>query len=68
MKKLTKTQVSCIVLAGVYDGEYVERMSFLFDCRCFFSTIGKVLKREGVVEGGTGRSRQAEKEAEMSVK
>jgi len=34
------------------DGEYVEKMSFLFDCRCFFGTIGKVLKREGVVEGG----------------
>lgn len=37
------------------DGEYVERMSFLFDCKCFFGTIGKVLRREGVVEGG-GRS------------
>ena len=37
-----------------YDGEYVERMSFLFDCKCFFGTIGKVLKHEGVVEGGTG--------------
>lgn len=34
-----------------FDGEYVEKMSFLFDCRCFFGTIGKVLKREGVVEG-----------------
>lgn len=37
-----------------YDGEYVERVSFLFDCRCFFGTIAKVLKHEGVVEGGTG--------------
>ena len=34
-----------------YDGEYVEKMSFGFDCKCFFGTIGKVLKREGVVEG-----------------
>ncbi len=34
-----------------YDGEYVERMSFLFDCRCFFGTIGKVLKSDGVREG-----------------
>jgi O-antigen biosynthesis protein WbqP len=33
------------------DGEYVERMSFLFDCKCFFGTILKVVKREGVVEG-----------------
>ncbi len=36
------------------DGEYVEKESFLFDCRCFFGTIGKVLKSDGVVEGGTG--------------
>jgi len=36
------------------DGEYVEKMSFLFDCKCFFGTIMSVLKHEGVVEGGTG--------------
>ena len=36
------------------DGEYVQRLSFLFDCRCFFGTVGKVLKHDGVVEGGTG--------------
>ena len=33
------------------DGEYVERLSFGFDCKCFFGTIGKVLKSDGVVEG-----------------
>lgn len=49
-----------------YDGEYVERMSFLFDCKCFFGTIGKVLHHEGVVEGGTG---ELEKQAkELSAK
>lgn len=37
------------------DGEYVERQSFLFDCKCFFMTITSVLKHEGVVEGGTGQ-------------
>lgn len=36
------------------DGVYVERMGFLFDCRCFLGTITSVLKHEGVVEGGTG--------------
>jgi len=41
------------------DGEYVEKMSFGFDCRCFFGTIVSVLKSDGVVEGGTG---QLEKE------
>lgn len=35
------------------DGEYVERMSFWFDTKCFFGTIFKVLKSDGVVEGGT---------------
>ena len=44
-----------------YDGEYVENMSFLFDCKCFFGTIVSVLKHDGVVEGGTG---QLEKEKE----
>lgn len=35
------------------DGEYVEKMSFLFDCKCFFGTIVSVWKHKGVVEGGT---------------
>ena len=42
-----------------FDGEYVQNMSFAFDCKCFFGTIVSVLKRDGVVEGGTG---QLEKE------
>ena len=37
-----------------YDGEYAEKISFLFDCKCFFSTVTSVLRRDGVVEGGTG--------------
>lgn len=36
------------------DGEYVEKMSFAFDIKCFFGTIVSVLKSDGVVEGGTG--------------
>ena len=36
------------------DGEYVEKMSFLFDCKCFLGTITAVLSHKGVVEGGTG--------------
>ena len=36
------------------DGEYVERLSFAFDLKCFIGTITSVLKSEGVVEGGTG--------------
>ncbi|MBQ7801725.1 MAG: sugar transferase [Oscillospiraceae bacterium] len=41
------------------DGEYVEKMSFLFDCRCFFGTILAVLRHDGVVEGGTGAKKDA---------
>ena len=36
------------------DGEYVQKMSFLFDCKCFLGTIAAVLRHDGVVEGGTG--------------
>ena len=36
------------------DGEYVRNISFLFDCRCFFGTVLKVLRHDGVLEGGTG--------------
>ena len=42
-----------------FDGEYVSKMSFGFDCKCFFGTILSVLRSDGVVEGGTG---QLEKE------
>lgn len=45
-----------------FDGEYVERLSFLFDCRCLFGTIAKVFKMEGVVEGGPAQIERAEKE------
>ena len=33
-----------------YDGEYVRHLSFRFDCLCFFRTIGKVLRCDGVLE------------------
>lgn len=36
------------------DGEYIEKLSFLFDLKCFFGTILSVAKSDGVVEGGTG--------------
>lgn len=37
------------------DGEYVEKMSFLFDMKCFFGTFGAVFKGKGIVEGVTER-------------
>jgi len=36
-----------IEIKAMFDGEYVKRMSFLFDCKCFFMTICKVFKRDG---------------------
>lgn len=36
------------------DGEYVKKMGFFFDVKCFFGTIFSVLRSDGVVEGGTG--------------
>ena len=36
------------------DGEYVEKLSFGFDVKCFLGTIAAVLRSDGVVEGGTG--------------
>ena len=46
-----------------FDGAYVENLSFAMDCRCFFGTIGKVLGRDGVVEGGTGTLEKEESKA-----
>ena len=42
------------------DGEYVQRMSFAFDCRCFFGTAISALRGDGVVEGGTGELHKVE--------
>ena len=36
------------------DGEYIEKMTFWFDVRCFIATIFSILRADGVVEGGTG--------------
>lgn len=43
-----------------FDGEYIEKMGFFFDCKCFFGTITSVLKHDGVVEGGTGELKKQE--------
>jgi O-antigen biosynthesis protein WbqP len=42
------------------DGEYVERISIWMDVRCFFVTIVNVVKSDGVVEGGTGKTAKKE--------
>ena len=52
------------------DGEYIERLSFRFDCKCFFGTIASVLRSDGVVEGGTGElhKQEAKEEQEAAAK
>lgn len=50
------------------DGEYVRKMSFLFDCRCFFGTAVSALRGDGVVEGGTGEMKSEEKVEAVKVK
>ncbi len=55
-----------IPVKAALDGEYVERMSFGFDCKCFFGTVKSVLKSDGVVEGGTGEIERQKKHAKAS--
>ena len=45
-----------------FDGEYVEKMSLLFDIKCIINTALQVVKHEGVVEGGTGTLEKSDKE------
>ena len=40
------------------DGEYVRRMSFLFDLRCIFGTVFSVLRRDGIREGAAQPSKE----------
>lgn len=40
-----------IDIKAKFDGEYITRCSFLFDCYCFIKTISSVAKNDGVVEG-----------------
>lgn len=42
------------------DGEYVKKLSFKMDVKCFIGTIKSVVKREGVREGGIKNSYQRE--------
>lgn len=43
-----------IEIKAKLDGYYIEKISFWMDIRCFMATLLSVVKREGVLEGGTG--------------
>lgn len=53
-----------IDIKAKYDGEYVKKCSFLFDLKCFFGTFQRVVKQEGIVEGGTGTIQKEQKRKE----
>jgi len=63
------------IKAGL-DGEYAKKINagcfkgFAMDIKCFFGTIRSVLKKDGVVEGGTGEMKKQEQanksESEMN--
>lgn len=42
-----------IFIKAKLDGEYVQKMSLLFDCKIFFKTIFSIVRSEGVREGET---------------
>lgn len=50
------------------DGEYVEKIGFGMDLKCFFGTIVSVLKGDGVVEGDTGGKKDISSTKETTVK
>lgn len=54
-----------IPVKAALDGEYIKKMGFLFDCKCFFGTILSVLKHDGVVEGGTGEMKKEKEEVNI---
>lgn len=40
------------------DGEYAKNISFGFDVRCFFKTIGSVLRADGYVDGSSDQKKE----------
>lgn len=57
-----------IPVKAALDGEYVRRMSFAFDLKCFFGTFKAVFNHEGVVEGGTGQMHKIEETKKICTK
>ncbi|QUE87191.1 sugar transferase [Exiguobacterium alkaliphilum] len=43
-----------IEIKAKLDGDYIKKMSFWMDVRCFLGTLLSVVRSKGVLEGGTG--------------
>ncbi|TQR12713.1 sugar transferase [Psychrobacillus soli] len=50
------------------DGEYVKKISFWMDVKCFFGTIVSVVKSDGVIEGGIGDQKKVSGTKESILK
>jgi O-antigen biosynthesis protein WbqP len=50
------------------DGEYVKKISFWMDVKCFIGTIISVVKSDGVIEGGTGSKKEVASSKEIISK
>ena len=51
-----------IVDKAQYDGEYTKKLSFWFDVKVLWRSVLVVLKKDGVVEGGTGEMKRNSQE------
>ena len=49
-----------------YDGNYVEQIGLKMDMKCFIGTVTTVLRKDGVVEGGTGVIKETSEEETLS--
>lgn len=50
-----------------FDGEYVTNVTFRMDWKCFWGTVLKVLKRDGVAEGRTEIIKKVESHQDTSL-
>lgn len=57
-----------IVDKAKLDGEYVEKLSFGFDVKCFLGSAGVFGGDDSVVEGGTGEMKKSESERKEKEK
>ncbi len=48
-----------IKIKSKLDGEYVSKLSFRMDVKCFFGSIVSVVKNDGFVEGSTNKKESA---------
>jgi len=53
-----------IQVKAKYDGEYAEKIGFIFDLKCLLKTIFKVFSHDGVVEGKASKNREENEENE----